>query len=143
MTLPRNIVVGTDFSEQADRAVVYAIELAKRLGAHVHLVHGWTVPIESMGEAALFSGDMLKQIEDDAQQAMEKVLARYRANFADITGLVICGDARDVVLKLAVEKHAELIVVGTHGRHGFSRALLGSVAESIVRTAPCPVLVAR
>ncbi len=143
MTLPGNIVVGTDFSEQADRAVAYALELAKRLGAHVHLVHGWAVPIESMGEAALFSGELLKQIEDDAQRAMDKTLLRHRENFSDLTGLVICGDARDVVSRLAIEKHAELIVVGTHGRHGFSRALLGSVAESLVRTAPCPVLVAR
>jgi len=143
MNLPGNIVVGTDFSEQAEKAVAYAIELAKRLGAHVHLVNSWLMPAASMGEAALFSAEMIDQLQADAETAMKKALARHREVFTDINGLVMCGDARDVVIKVAADKHAELIVVGTHGRHGLRRALLGSAAESIVRTAPCPVLVVR
>ena len=53
------------------------------------------------------------------------------------------GDARDVIIRACEEINADLIVMGTHGRRGVSRALLGSVAESIVRTAPCPVLTIR
>ena len=53
------------------------------------------------------------------------------------------GDPRDMILQTAKEIHADLIVIGTHGRRGISRFLLGSVAEAIVRSAPCPVLTVR
>ena len=101
------------------------------------------MPVPVASEAVLYSGEVITQIEDDGDEAMAAALQRYRMSFDAVDGSVICGDARDVVVKLAKDKGAGLIVVGTHGRHGLRRALLGSVAETIVRDAPCPVLVVR
>ncbi len=143
MTLPTTIVVGTDFSEQAEKATQYAIELARPLQAKVHLVYSWVMPVPVASEAVLYTGEMINQIEDDAEEAMASGLKRYRATFAGIDGSVLCGDPRDTVVKIAGEKNAGLIIVGTHGRRGLRRAILGSVAEAVVRSAPCPVLVVR
>lgn len=143
MSLPTTIVVGTDFSEQAEKATEYALELAQQFKARLHLVYSWQMPVPVASEAVLYTGEVINQIEDDAEKAMEANLKRYRARWADVDGSVECGDPRDLVVKLAAEKKAGLIVVGTHGRHGLRRALLGSVAESVVRSAPCPVLVVR
>ena len=143
MSLPTTIVVGTDFSEQAEKAALYALELAKPLNARVHLVYGWQMPVPVASEAVLYTGEVINQIEADAEEAMRAGLARYRASWAEVEGTVACGDPRDLEVKVAAEKKAGLIVVGTHGRRGGRSALVGSVAESVVRDAACPVLVVR
>lgn len=143
MSLPTSIVVGTDFSEQAEKATQQALEFAKALKARVFLLHSWAMPVPVASEAVLYTGEMINQIEEDAEKAMAAGLKRYREIWPDIEGTVACGDPRDLVVKLAAEKKAGLIVMGTHGRHGLRRALLGSVAEAVVRDAPCAVLVVR
>lgn len=144
MGLPKTIVVATDFSECAERATNYALELAQRLDARVELVHSWMVPpLATTGELAAPMGDLATVIEEGAHSAMQDALKRYQRPGLKVNGTVICNDPRDAVLQAANDLKAELIVLGTHGRRGIRRALLGSVAETVVRTAPCPVLVVR
>ncbi len=155
MHLPETVVVGTDFSESAVAATRHAIALARKLGARVHLVHAWTMPVATVPVSAPL--DMQLVLPADLRPALavaaaEGIAREVAARLAEeqggaaavaIDGVAVEGDARDVLAARAAELHAGLVVVGTHGRRGIRRALLGSVAESVVRAAPCPVLVVR
>ncbi len=142
MSNPQFIIVGTDLSEQATRATDYAMTLAKQFGAKVRLV--LAVPVPGALDLPTFNvGDVVKRLEHDARSQLDEVLARHRSTTLSLDGVVALGDPRDVLVAQAEEAKADLIVVGTHGRRGLRRALLGSVAEAVVRTAPCPVLVVR
>ncbi len=141
--LPRHILVPTDLSEDAEQAIDYACELARKIGAQVHLLNVIGIPAMGVPELGLaMNTTMIDQMAGDNELAIEQ-LARTRCG--DVRGqvLVRTGDARDVINQTAKEIGADLIVIGTHGRTGLSRALLGSTAETVVRTAPCPVLTVR
>jgi universal stress protein A len=144
MMAPDTILVATDFSEQADEALEYAASLAVRLGATVHLVHAISIPamgVPEMGMAYRSLG--IEQTTKEAQAALDDRVARYRDRIAFGPSRIEVGDPRDLIDRVAAEIGADLIVIGTHGRRGIRRLLLGSVAESVVRTAPCPVLTIR
>jgi nucleotide-binding universal stress UspA family protein len=141
---PTNILVPIDFSPHSEQALDYAIDLAGKLGATVHVLN--VVPIPALGVpelGAALTSNVIDQIVRDNQAALEKiVLARTgKAKLGD--PLLRTGDARDVILHVAEEIRADLIVMATHGRRGVARALLGSVAEMVVRTSPVPVLTVR
>lgn len=117
----REVLVATDFSEIADEAVRAARDHAERFGARLHVMH-----VVEAGE-----GDAAQRLARLSQGlgATVPVLVRSPA-----------GDPAAEIARYAREHHVDLIVIGTHGRTGMSRALLGSVAERVIRTAPCPVL---
>jgi len=142
MSLPKTILVPTDFSDFADHALDYAIALAGKLGAQVHVVHALTIPELGVPELGVaLSSTMMGTMVQRSQAALDKLVAdRPSASFAT---MLRTGDSRSVILQTAEELSADLIVMGTHGRRGVTRALLGSIAEAIVRTAPCPVLTVR
>lgn len=144
MNMPKNILVPVDFSEYAEHALDYAIVLASKLDAKVHLLNVIGIPALGVPELGVaLSASMMDSIVKDNQAALDK-LANARRTKAPIGEVMLrTGDARDVIVRACEEVNADLIVMGTHGRRGVSRALLGSVAESIVRTAPCPVLTIR
>ena len=139
--LPTNILVATDFSPTADRALDYALALGAKLGARIHIVHVIGIPALGVPESGLALARMtLDALVADGQVALDRIADQHR-NQAVLGEIVQrTGDARDEVLQVAKEVHADLIVIGTRGRRGVARALLGSVAEAIVRMAPCPVL---
>ncbi len=141
--LPKNILVPTDLSEGAEAALDYACELATKLEATVHLVHVIGVPslgIPELGVAV--TSTVIDQLIAEGQTALD-ALADARRDRIKIEVMLRTGDARDVIDQTATELGIDLIVMGTHGRRGLSRALLGSVAETVVRSAPCPVLTVR
>jgi nucleotide-binding universal stress UspA family protein len=82
---------------------------------------------------------VVREGQAELDQAVEE--RRNQASFGEV--VLRTGDTRDTIRHVADEVHADLIVMGTHGRRGVSRALLGSIAEMVVRTAPCPVLTVR
>jgi nucleotide-binding universal stress UspA family protein len=143
--LPKNILVPTDLSHGAEEALDFACELARSFGAKVHLLNVIGIPTLGVPELGVaLTSTMIDSIVRDNQDALDQIAdARRRAG--DELGEVMLrtGDARDVINQVATELHADLIVMGTHGRRGVSRALLGSVAETVVRSAPCPVLTIR
>jgi universal stress protein A len=143
MKLPRNILVPIDLDDSAAQVLDYAITLAAKLDARVHALHvvpwpllGAEIPI-AVTETAM--DDLMK----DRQQAFDALIAAHTAELPVGSTMLKKGDARSVILAAAGELRADLIVMGTHGRRGVSRLVLGSVAESVVRTAPCPVLLVR
>jgi nucleotide-binding universal stress UspA family protein len=141
MTLPANILVPIDFSPYSEHVVDYALELADRLDAKIHLVNVIGVPALGAPELGLaIASAALDSVVDENQRALDKLVAAHRDSGRMAGALLRTGDARDVILQTATEVEADLIVMATHGRRGLSRALLGSVAESVVRTSPIPVL---
>ena len=141
--LPKNILVPTDLSEGAEQALDYACELGHLLGSQIHLLNVISIPALGVPELGVaLTATMIDELVVNNQDALDR-LARTRctANLGQV--LVRTGDARDVINATAQELGVDLIVMGTHGRRGFSRALLGSVAETVVRTAPCAVLTVR
>lgn len=144
MTLPRIILVPTDFSEDADHALAHAAELAAQLDATIHLVHAVTVPAMGVPELALaYAATTMESRTVEAQTALDALVERYSGRVSMAPVRIEIGDARDVIDRVAELIEADLIVMGTHGRRGVRRALMGSIAESVVRSAPCPVLTVR
>lgn len=141
---PTQILVPHDFSPHADHALAYATELAKRLDATVHVVHAIGIPTFGAPELGLaFTAATIDKLVADSQAALDRITASHRNSARVGKVLVRTGDARDMILQVAEELGADLVVMGTHGRRGLSRALLGSVAETVVRTSPIPVLTIR
>ncbi len=144
MNPPTNILVPTDFSAQAEQALDYACTLANKLGATVHLVSVIGIPAMGVPElGAAMAASVIDDMVKDNQKGLD-ALADSRRSKATIGKVLLrTGDARDVIPNVAEEIGADLIVMGTHGRRGLSRALLGSVAEYVVRTSHVPVLTVR
>jgi len=144
MNLPKTILVPIDFSAFSEYALDYAVSLATKLDAKVHVLHVIGIPtlgVQELGVAV--SASMMDQIVKDNQSALDKLVDARRSTGVIGDVMLRTGDARDLILQAREEISADLIVMGTHGRRGVSRALLGSVAENVVRAAPCPVLTIR
>lgn len=141
MALPRKILVPTDFSGYADDALEYAATLAAHLDATIHLVHAISVGMAGLPEVGVAYGAiMMETTTKEAQHALDALVARYRDRVSLAPTCIEIGDPREVIDRVAETIGADLIVMGTHGRRGVRRMLLGSVAETVVRSAPCPVL---
>jgi len=139
----RHILVAHDFSEFSDAALDYGLALAAKFGARVTVVHAYDVPSLGAPEVLILATDWTKQFSVVARESLDKVVAQARERGAAVEPVLRRGAAWREVVTVADELKADLIVVGTEGRRGVTRALLGSVAERIVRMATCPVLVAR
>lgn len=140
MNLPRNILVPVDLGEQTESVLDYAVALAAKLDAKVHLLHVLGRPLLGAETGIVVTETVSDEIITRCQGELDRLtLARAsEVPFAQIP--LRFGDPRTEIQAAAAEINAELIVMGTHGRRGVSRLVLGSVAESIVRTARCPVL---
>ncbi len=135
-----NILLAIDFSHQSDNAIKYALEFGHQFGAHTEIVY--VMPTD---EFALAGPDGLQLGRDAARRdllELKRKLERYDS-FGDGSehGVsMLEGPVADSLLECARERHVDLIVVGTHGRAGLSKILLGSVAEKIFRHSRVPVL---
>jgi len=140
----KHILVPTDFSEYADQALDYAIELAKILQAHLTVLYVFHLSPLALGEAPpAVLADTLAAMETNAQQQTQMALARVQEAGLQGDSAIVEGIPFQVIIETAESQDIDLIVMGTHGRTGLSHALMGSVAEKVVRLAPCPVLVTR
>ena len=138
-----NIMLSTDFSETAQAATDVAIEFAKKFGAKLTLLHVFDAPsyVGAFGDIYYAVPSTLTQdVRADAERALGKIAKQADEAGVAAETLVVEGTARDGIVAVAQSRHIDLIVMGTHGRRGISRALLGSVAETVVRSAPCAVL---
>ena len=139
-----HVLVPTDFSETADAAARYGCELAARVGARVTLVHVFSPGVVALPDAVYAPTEEELQILQQAAEAeLDAAAARLAPLGAAIDRVALPGMASDEIVGMARQRHADLIVMGTHGRRGLSHLLLGSVAERVLRAAPCPVLTLR
>ncbi len=144
MTLPRRILVPIDFGDTSSAALEYALELATPLEADVVVLHVYDIPMLSVPDAPwVITGDVIESIESASKTALDRLLSHHKRVGVRMVPLLRAGDARSQIGAAAEEVGADLIVMGTQGRRGISRALLGSVAEFVTRTSPVPVLIVR
>jgi nucleotide-binding universal stress UspA family protein len=137
----KHIVVATDFSEASRAALALARDLSCESGAALTVVHVCEVSGLSRSEPLPYGS--LAPIAARAQERIEDLVASLRRACPAAAAVVKLGAPADQILGVAADVHADLVVLGTHGRHGLAHAVLGSVAEKVVRTSPVPVLTVR
>jgi nucleotide-binding universal stress UspA family protein len=137
------ILVAHDFSATADAALDYALGLARKLGARITVVHAYEIPSLGAPEVLVLATDWTKQFEVVAREHLDKVIARVREVGLDAEPVLRKGAAWREIVAAAKDIKADMVVVGSEGRGLVGRTLLGSVAEKVVRAAPCAVLVVR
>jgi nucleotide-binding universal stress UspA family protein len=139
---PRKILCPIDFSAGSHHAFRVAARLATELDATLELVHAWHLPAYAIGVEYPLPADAIQGMVDDAERGLTDSLAEARKlGVARVSSQLVSGPPWERIVELA--RRDDLIVMGTHGRTGVTRFLLGSVAEKVVRHAPCSVLVAR
>jgi len=133
----KTILHPTDFSEQSEQAFRVACAVARDYGARVVVTHAVVLPMHAYREL----GPLVPEpalMEDEVRQSLQAL--RPPDPVVAIEHRVCKGDAATEIVALAEDLKADLIVMGTHGRTGLKRLALGSVAEAVLRRAPCPVL---
>lgn len=140
MTIIRHILVPTDFSETAGRGVSMALELAKAFDVGVTLMHATLLPPDYQAPYVDQIDWPTEELKDHATRALDAAVAGAKARHAKVEPLLMVGDPPARILEAIKATGADLVVMGTHGRRGLARMLIGSVAEKIVRTAPVPVM---
>lgn len=146
MRLYHRILHPTDFSRASRPAFDRAVALAKQDRAELLLVHVMVPPAPFVGDGYVSPKtyeDLEAAARRSAESHMKAALARAKKAGVRATALLVEGMPFDQIVRIAKSKRADLIVIGTHGRTGFSRFFLGSVAERVVQLAPCPVLTVR
>ena len=136
MNDPRHILVPLDFSPFSDAALEEAMRLASKFEATVHLLHVFT--LQNQPE----SGSLEAERAEERSQ-LDAAASKFRASGHTAETVWREGDPGPQVILAATQTHADLIVLGSSGRSGWKRLLLGSVAEYVVRNATCNVLVVR
>jgi universal stress protein A len=137
--MPGKIIFPTDFSTASDIALPYATDMAKARGATLMIVHVEEPPFAYCG------GELYYGVPGPDENMLAAMLAQLRPSDPAVPfeRRMLVGEPAHAIIKLARDENADLIVMGSHGRAGFGRVLLGSIAELIVRRATCPVLVVK
>lgn len=146
MKLYRRILHPTDFSRASRPAFERAVKLARQEGAELLIVHVMVPPAPFVGNGYVSPKnyeDLEAAARKSAETQLKAVLARAKKAGARAKAILTEGIPVEQIVRAAKGKRADLIVIGTHGRTGFSRFFLGSVAERVVQLAPCPVLTVR
>jgi nucleotide-binding universal stress UspA family protein len=143
---PQNVLVATDFGEPASAAFDYARDLARAFGGRLHVLH----VAEDLGATAAVGpltgmdlGRRQRELEIDARDRLRNLLDDELRSAATETVVMTSNRPATAILRYARDANVDLIVLGTHGRSGFSEFFMGSVAQEVVRRAPCPVLTLR
>ena len=144
----QTILVATDFSDASAPATAYAFSLARDLNARVSLIH--VVPeddvraitaIRNFLQSEVTPETLVQSLYDDANTRLTTLVEEAQASALVHERLVVTGNPAAAIISGAAAKQAQLIIIGTHGRRGVTRFLMGSVAERVLREAACAVLV--
>ncbi|MBK6846799.1 MAG: universal stress protein [Proteobacteria bacterium] len=143
------ILVPVDFSECSSRALRQAAELARKFNAAVEVLYVWEPPLYVFPELLVEApGGPPRTVSDYANERAQLEMKRFvedalGADPLAVRTVVESGHAYATILRWASEGSFDLLVMGTHGRSGLQHVLLGSIAEKVVRHAPCPVMTVR
>ena len=135
----QRILVPVDFSPCSREALESAADLAERLGAQVDLLHVWA----GVYHHSLEAEPLMMFAHSELAKEMEGLLESLELRGIDARGRLEVGSPREAIVRAARDGKYDLIIMGTHGRTGLVHMFLGSVAESVFRRAPCPVLTIR
>jgi nucleotide-binding universal stress UspA family protein len=137
----QNIVIATDGSEKNLSAVIEGVMISRVSGAKLHIVYVIDTKPLTTGVIEESYAGMYDSLRDEGEQALEQ--AKELAGDLDVETFLLTGKPAMEITRFVKEHGADLLVIGTQGKSGLGKLILGSVAESIVRTAPCSVLVVR
>ena len=138
------ILCPIDFSPGSQQAMRVAVRLANEADAELVLVHAWYVPPIAFASGDTFPADAIQQMHDDAEHGLEVAVREATSLGAKrVSSKLLTGLPWSTIVDALGDATFDLVVLGTHGRTGLSRILLGSVAEKVVRHAPCSVLAVR
>jgi nucleotide-binding universal stress UspA family protein len=142
---PKRILIPTDFSDVSEAALRYGLMLSGRLGSSLHLLHVLEDPLSNtaLAQGYALPTDFIQQVERNARERLGKLLTEKERVTFRAEGTIREGSPFVEIVRYAREQQIDLIVMGTHGRGPIAHMLLGSVAEQVLRKAPCPVLVVR
>ena len=140
----KKILCPTDFSENSEHALQYALTLATLSQAELrlfHVVEPITYPQSTeLFEPVLDEVELMMKMEAAFQTQLEDQVSALKDEYPKITGKLVTGNTFLAIIQAARDESVDIIVMGTHGRTGLAHVLIGSVAEKVVREAPCPVL---
>ena len=142
----KRILVPIDFSAPSDAALDYARTVATQFGASLHLVHVAEDPYRAFYSAEVYVPEvegLREEILSDSLTRLKGLLRTSDLSNLHATAEAVIGTPAPTIVEYSSGRDIDLIVMGTHGRGGMSHLLMGSVAERVVRTAPCPVLTVR
>ena len=143
----KTVLVATDFSEPSDAALVYGRALATRFGATLHVLHvAQNVYISTFGAEnfAIVAPGLQQQVEDDARRSLHQLLIDSDGSGPPTVRAILTSSSPAMaIVDYANDHDIDIIVMGTHGRGALAHLVMGSVAEQVVRLAPCPVLTLR
>ncbi len=137
----QNILITTDGSEKNISAVIEGLMIARLTGACVKVIFVIDMKTLYSGVAEESYGDIYESYEKDGREALQSI--RDLAGDLKIETYLLCGKPAAEIVRFAKENETDLLIVGTQGKSGLGKMILGSVAENVVRTAPCSVLVVR
>jgi nucleotide-binding universal stress UspA family protein len=141
MIVPKNILVATDFSESAAVALTYGRDFARTFNARLYLVHMVEdVMMRYSPEVSFAAPELQKNLEENAWRSLRGLLTEDDRAFGVIPVVQTCINIPQAIADYAGANAIDLIITGTHGRGPIKHLLMGSVAERVVRIAPCPVL---
>lgn len=137
----KTILCPVDFSPGSEEAIRHAEELAKALDAQVTLIHAYQLPVLALPDSSItVSPTFVADLTSRAQAELDKHAGNLEKKGVRVSARVLEGNPADTIVDTAKADSAFMIVMGTHGRSGFRRFLLGSTAERVVRMATVPVL---
>ena len=135
----KHILYATDFSEASRAALPMVAAVARKYGSQIFAAHVWSPLPYSMATPEALSALEGKE-ESDAREVLEKFVRVKELEGLPVTPVLKCGDAARELTRIVHQHHIDLAVLSTHGRTGFKHLLMGSVAEELFRSLPCPVL---
>ena len=139
------ILCPTDYSSTSDNAVRYAVEFARKVGAHIRFIHIQTAANPVTKVATLQDGAIIDQIDEDdvLPDNFSTILMAEKQKGLSADIRVLKGEASKVITEQATSWGADLIIMGSHGRSGLHRLIMGSVAEDVFRSSDIPVLLVK
>jgi universal stress protein A len=142
----RRVLFATDFSKASSRAFTTAVAMAKVHGAALIIVHV-IIPIPPIVSKQYISAETWQEIDRQArhwsQRRLRKLIEKATSAGIRAVGLILDGSPAQQIVNAARSRQTDLVIVGTHGRTGFTKFILGSVAGRVIATAPCPVVTVR
>ncbi len=140
----KNVLCPIDYSVYSEKALQYAIEFAVKYGAKLYLLHVLDIRIYDINDPELYNVTVVdKETIDKLSSRLLKCVNEETKGRIAVEAIVVQGVPFSEIINTAKEHKIDLIVLGTHGRTGISHAIMGSVAEKVVRKSPCPVLTVR
>ena len=140
----KNILCPIDYSVYSEMALKYAIEFAEKYQAKLYLMHVLDIRVYDINDPDLYNVNIIdEETINKLRERLLKCVNEDTKNKISVEAIIIQGVPFAEIIKSDKECKIDLIVLGTHGRTGLSHAIMGSVAEKVVRKAPCPVLTIR